>query len=70
MIIDHNGTFIHFWNPFHVFCCLTSSYMYGYKACFRDDIDGMWIILFETVFLTSMLIEFFTDFDSMEHLGM
>ena len=43
--------------------------MYGYKACFKDDINNGWVVTFELIFLASMFIEFITDFDSMEHLG-
>ena len=35
--IDHDGKFYITWRTIYVFCCLCSSYLYGYMACFRAE---------------------------------
>lgn len=64
IILNHEGTLIAFWKPFHVFCSLASSYLYGYLACFDDSNEGKEIVIpiFETIFTLSMIFEFITDF--------
>ena len=70
ILIDHDGSFYKIWKAFHVLCCLSSSFMYGYLSCFRNVSPEFYTldIMFESIFLISMIIEFITGNQPL-HLG-
>ena len=37
LIISHDGCFIIFWSALDTACCLVSSYIYAWIACFGDS---------------------------------
>ena len=39
MSVDYDGKFYITWRTIYVICCLVSSYLYGYMACFRGEDD-------------------------------
>ena len=71
ILIDHNGYFYKWWKAFHVLCCLSSSFMYGYLSCFRNVSPVFYTldIMFESIFVISMIIEFITDFKERNENG-
>jgi hypothetical protein len=56
------------WNAFNKVACLISSYFYLYMASFlmqgpsKGDMFFMIDIVFESIFVVSMLLEFLTDY--------
>jgi len=62
LVIDHQGTFYRYWNIFHVLCCLSSSYIYGYNAAFKATTRDIEIWIYEGIFVFAIIIEFFVDY--------
>ena len=69
MIIDHEGLFYTIWKTIHVLSCLSSSFLYGFLSCFSDVDPSLYEIdvMFETIFLISVVVEFLTDFKDSKH---
>lgn len=61
VIIDHQGKFSSIWSVIDTLCCLTSSHVYAWVACFGCS-DNKVLIYFEIVFTLTIMKNFTTDF--------
>ena len=66
LIIPHDGYFIIFWRIIDVTCCILSSYLYAWTACFGDNHeDNLFFnltVMFEGIFTITILIKFTTSY--------
>jgi len=65
-VFSELSTFSIYWNGVDIFTCVVSSYFYAYLGCFGHDAISpsveILVILFESIFLMSLIKNFITDY--------
>jgi len=63
--IDHESKFSAVWSMLDIFCCLTSSYVYAWVACFGTEgteILSVLTVVYEVIFTLTIAVNFLTNY--------